>query len=159
MVNSHSYLTLTNQQKLTQSNISSSLKHSLHLASRSSHAISFALTHLMFLNVLILPHLPDTLKLPKDSVFIFPLNLYQLFRRSHPLQIFLYIIHVNEYQSYVYSMDLILELQFHVFNSQPRFAIWLLNTHLKFDMFRHIVLTMTKKFVSHLSSHNKPLKI
>lgn len=144
MVNLHSYLILTNQQKLTQSIISSSFKHSLHLASRSSHTTSFALTHLMFLHVLILPHLPDTLQLPKDSVFIFPLNLYQLFRWCHPLQSFLYIIYVNEYQIYVYSMDLILELQFHVFNSQPHFAIWLLNRHLKFDMFRHTVLTMMK---------------
>lgn len=85
---------LTNQHKLTQSIITSSLKH-LHLASRSSHDTSFAPTHLMFLNLLILPRLPDILKLPKGSVFIFPLNLYQLFRRSHPshpLQNFIYIL-------------------------------------------------------------------
>lgn len=66
---------LANQHWLTQSKITSSLKHILHLVSSSQHSINFAPTHLMFLNLLILPNLPDTLKLSKGSVLISPLNL------------------------------------------------------------------------------------
>lgn len=131
---------LTNQHWLTQLIITSSLKYILYSASRSWHSTSFAPTHLIFLNLLILPHLPDILKLPRDSVFISPRNRYQFFTRAHLLQHLIYIIHADKYQMYVSSMDLIIDLQVHVFNSLSHFTIWWPNRRLKFDMSRHIFL-------------------
>ena len=65
---------LTDQHWVAQWKIISSLKHILHLTSGSQHSTSFTPTHLMFLNLLIIPHLPDILKLPRGSVLLSPLN-------------------------------------------------------------------------------------
>lgn len=114
---------MTNQHWLTQLIITSSLTYIVHLISRPSRYTSFPPTHLMFLNWLILPHLPDILKLPKGSAFTSPLNPLQIFKRPHPLQNILYIVYADEYQVFVSSVNLALENQSHIFNSLPHFAI------------------------------------